>query len=85
MQLNIMCNLSYATTQICSCMCRMQLNFTCKRQVENPKFLAVNFANHSKKFMIMFIIYYENMWYDLVWINDVNIKLTTIDLIDFYL
>jgi hypothetical protein len=41
MQLNVMCNLSYATTQICSCMCRMQLNFSCKRQLQNPKFLVV--------------------------------------------
>ncbi len=32
-----MCNLSYATTQICSCMCHMQLNFSCKWQLENPK------------------------------------------------
>ncbi len=36
-----MCNLSYVTTQICSCMCRMQLNFSCKRQLQNPKFLVV--------------------------------------------
>ncbi len=36
-----MCNLSYATTQICSYMCRMQLNFNCKRQLQNPKFLVV--------------------------------------------
>jgi hypothetical protein len=36
-----MCNLSYTTTQICSCMCRMQLNFSCKRQLQNPKFLVV--------------------------------------------
>jgi len=35
--------------------------------------------------MTMFIIYYENMWYDLEWANDVNIKWSTIDLIDFYL
>ncbi len=41
MQLNVMCNLSYATTQICSCMCRMQLNFSYKRQLQNPKFLVV--------------------------------------------
>jgi hypothetical protein len=41
MQLNVMCNLFYATTQICSCMCRMQLNFSCKRQLQNPKFLVV--------------------------------------------
>ncbi len=41
MQLNVMCNLSYATTQICSCMCRTQLNFSCKRQLQNPKFLIV--------------------------------------------
>ncbi len=41
MQLNVMCNLSYATTQMCSCMCRMQLNFSCKRQLQNPKFLVV--------------------------------------------
>jgi hypothetical protein len=41
MQLNVMCNLSYATTQIYSCMCRMQLNFSCKRQLQNPKFLVV--------------------------------------------
>ncbi len=41
MQLDVMCNLSYATTQICSCMCRMQLNFNCKKQLQNPKFLIV--------------------------------------------
>ncbi len=41
MQLHVMCNLSYVTTQICSCMCRMQLNFSCKRQLQNPKFLIV--------------------------------------------
>jgi hypothetical protein len=41
MQLNVMCNLSYATTQIYGCMCRMQLNFSCKRQLQNPKFLVV--------------------------------------------
>jgi hypothetical protein len=29
MQLNVMCNLSYATTQICSRMSRMQLNVMC--------------------------------------------------------
>ncbi len=38
MQLNVMCNLSYANTQICSC---MQLNFSSKRQLQNPKFLVV--------------------------------------------
>jgi hypothetical protein len=37
-----MCNLSYATTQICSCICHIQLNFSCKRQLQNPKFLVVN-------------------------------------------
>jgi len=36
-----MCNLFYVTTQICSCMCRMQLNFSCKWQLQNPKFLVV--------------------------------------------
>jgi hypothetical protein len=36
-----MCNLSYATTQICSCMCCMQLKFSCKKQLQNPKFLVV--------------------------------------------
>jgi hypothetical protein len=41
MQLNVLCNLSYATTQICSFMCHMQLNFSCKRQLQNPKFLVV--------------------------------------------
>jgi len=41
MQLDVMCNLSYATTQICSCICRMQLNFSCKKQLQNPKFLVV--------------------------------------------
>ncbi len=41
MQLNVMCNLSYVTTQICNCMCRMQLNFSCKQQLQNPKFLIV--------------------------------------------
>ncbi len=41
MQLNVMCNLSYATTHICSCMCCMQLNFSCKQQLQNPKFLVV--------------------------------------------
>ncbi len=34
--------LFYATTQICSCMCRMQLNFSCKRQLQKPKFLVVD-------------------------------------------
>jgi hypothetical protein len=33
--------MSYATTQIYSCMCRMQLNFSCVRQLQNPKFLIV--------------------------------------------
>jgi hypothetical protein len=42
MQLHVMCNLFYATAQICSCMCRMQLNFNCMRQLQNPKFLVVN-------------------------------------------
>ncbi len=41
MQLNVVCNLSYATTQICSYMCCMQLNFSYKRQLQNPKFLVV--------------------------------------------
>ncbi len=41
MQLHFMCNLSYGTTQICSCMCCMQLNFSCKRQLQNPEFLVV--------------------------------------------
>jgi hypothetical protein len=41
MQLHVMCNLSYATTQICSCMCHMQLNFSCKRQLQNPEFLVM--------------------------------------------
>jgi hypothetical protein len=41
MQLHVLCNLSYATTQICSCMCRMQLNFSCMRQLQNPKFLVM--------------------------------------------
>jgi hypothetical protein len=36
-----MCNLSYAITQICNCMCHMQLNFSCKWQLQNPKFLVV--------------------------------------------
>jgi hypothetical protein len=43
MQLHVMCNLSYATTQISSYMCRMQLNFSCKRQLQNPKFLVVDY------------------------------------------
>jgi hypothetical protein len=39
---NVTCNwMSCATTQICSCMCRMPLNFSCKRQLQNPKFLVV--------------------------------------------
>jgi len=42
MQLHVPCNLSYATTQVCSCMCRMQLNFSCIRQLQNPKFLVVS-------------------------------------------
>jgi hypothetical protein len=33
MQLNVLCNLSYTTTQIYSCMCRMQLDFSYKRQL----------------------------------------------------
>jgi hypothetical protein len=41
-----MCNLSYATTQICSCMRRMQLNFSYKKQLQNPKFLVVNDIIH---------------------------------------
>jgi len=41
MQLHVPCNLFYATTEICSCMCRMQLNFSCMRQLQNPKFLVV--------------------------------------------
>ncbi len=41
MQLHVPCNLSYATTQICSSMCRMQLNFSYMRQLQNPKFLVV--------------------------------------------
>jgi len=41
MQLHVPCNLSYATTEICSCMCRMQLNFSCMRQLQNPKFPIV--------------------------------------------
>ncbi len=42
MQLNVMCNLSYVTTKVCNCMCRMQLNFSCKRQLQNPNFLVVS-------------------------------------------
>ncbi len=42
MQLHVLCNLSYATTQICSYMCRMQLNFSCMQQLQNPKFLVVH-------------------------------------------
>jgi len=45
MQLHVPCNLSYATTQICNCMCRMQLNFSCMRQLQNPKFLVVTLFN----------------------------------------
>jgi hypothetical protein len=30
--------------QICNCMCHMQLNFSCKRQLQNPKFLIVSLA-----------------------------------------
>jgi len=41
MQLNVMCNLFYATTQIYSCMCRIQLNFSYKRQLQNTKILVV--------------------------------------------
>jgi hypothetical protein len=33
-----------------------------------------NLTSHSKTFMTMFIIYHDNMWYDLEWANDVNIK-----------
>jgi hypothetical protein len=41
MQLHVMCNLSYVTTQTCSYMCPMQLNFSCKRQLQNLEFLVV--------------------------------------------
>jgi hypothetical protein len=51
MQLDVMCNLSYATTQISSCMCRMQLNFSCKRQLQKPKFLVVQLASSSSAFL----------------------------------
>ncbi len=36
--------------------------------------IYINLTSHSKTFMTMFIIYYENMWYDLEWANDVSIK-----------
>jgi hypothetical protein len=39
--MNVICNLFEATTQICSCMCHMQLNFSYKWQLQNPKFLVV--------------------------------------------
>jgi hypothetical protein len=41
MQLNVMRNLSYAITQICNYICRMQLNFSFKQQLQNPKFLIM--------------------------------------------
>jgi len=47
-----MCNLSYATTQICSCMCHMQLNFSYKRQLQNPKFLVMN------SFLLQFVLFF---------------------------
>jgi hypothetical protein len=33
-----------------------------------------NLASDSKAFMTMFMIYYENMWYDLEWASDDNVK-----------
>ncbi len=33
-----------------------------------------NLATDSKAFMTMFMIYYENMWYDLEWASDDNVK-----------
>jgi hypothetical protein len=41
MQLQISCNLSFATGRISSCMCRMQLETSCIRQLQNAKFLVV--------------------------------------------
>ncbi len=52
MQLDVMCNLFYATTQICSCMCRMQLNFSCKRQLQNLKFLLVVLAKTHLDYLL---------------------------------
>jgi hypothetical protein len=51
MQLHVPCNLSYATTQICSCMCRMQLNFSRMRQLQNPKFLVVQLFNQITTYL----------------------------------
>jgi hypothetical protein len=42
MQLQISCNLSFATGRISSCMCRMQLETSCIRQLQNAKFLVVS-------------------------------------------
>jgi hypothetical protein len=49
--------MSHATTQICSCMCRMQLKFSCKQQLQNPKFLVMYFiVNHWWLLMVILLM-----------------------------
>jgi hypothetical protein len=86
MQLNAMCNLSYATTQICNCMRRMQLNFSCKRQLQNPKFLVVHGRmNNIFKLimglliMVKFIIKKSNM----LELNIVNLIMFIVTMVKF--
>ncbi len=53
-QLNVLSNLSYATTQICSCMCCMQLDLSCK-----PKFLVVQAIKekHKEKYLAALYVF----------------------------
>jgi hypothetical protein len=46
------------------------LNFSCLSIK-----ICNNLTSHSKTFMTMFIIYYENTWYDLEWANDLQLIL----------
>lgn len=41
MQLHVYCNLFYTTREKSSCMCHMQLIFSCILQLQKPKFLLV--------------------------------------------
>ncbi len=45
------------------------INFSCV-SIKNCN----NLASDSKAFMTMFMIYYENMWDNLEWASDDNIK-----------
>jgi hypothetical protein len=74
MQLNVMCNLSYAITQFCSCMCRMQLNINCKRQLQNPKFLLrIVVTNVTFLHLVFYVNIYITFWIIFVYLKYIRL------------